>query len=112
MRKRLPATALLLTLAFPFGAGADPMGRTPTEDYMVFMSDALLARPIGLGATIVGATVWLVTLPFTVMARDSDVPDPFEVLVAMPARATFTRCLGCMTETTPRGDAEHAWQTP
>lgn len=56
--------------------------------------DALIARPLMLGATILGTGVFLVSLPFSALGGNVD--EAGETLVANPARATFVRCLGCV----------------
>ena len=64
---------------------------TPNEFAMV--GDLLVARPIGAVMTIGGAAVWLVSLPFTLMAGHAG--EAAETLMLGPAEATFVRCLGC-----------------
>ena len=64
---------------------------SPNEFAMV--GDLLVARPIGAVMTIGGAAVWLVSLPFTLMAGHAG--EAAETLMIGPAEATFVRCLGC-----------------
>ena len=64
---------------------------SPNEAAMV--GDLLVARPIGAVMTVGGAAVWLVSLPFTLMAGHSS--EAAETLMLGPAQATFWRCLGC-----------------
>ena len=64
---------------------------TPNEFAMV--GDLLVARPIGAVMTVGGAAVWLVSLPFTLMAGHAG--EAAETLMLGPAEATFVRCLGC-----------------
>jgi hypothetical protein len=59
-------------------------------------ADALIARPILLAITMVGAVVYVASLPFSLIGGNAD--QAAEVLFAGPARATFTRCLGCTGE--------------
>ena len=54
--------------------------------------DALLLRPLGLAATVLGAATFVVTLPFSLPTRSAD--DAAEVLVVKPAEYTFARPLG------------------
>ena len=54
--------------------------------------DLALARPIGLGATVLGTVVFIVGLPFELLA--GNVSDPARKLIVEPARFTFTRPLG------------------
>ena len=54
--------------------------------------DGLIIRPIGLGATLVGAGIFLGTLPLT--ALSGSVNAAANALVKGPADFTFRRCLG------------------
>lgn len=56
-------------------------------------ADVLIARPLGLAATVVGSALWVVSLPFS--ALGGNVNDSAEQLVIGPAAETFARCLGC-----------------
>jgi hypothetical protein len=64
---------------------------SPNEFAMV--GDLLVARPIGAVMTVGGVAVWLVSLPFTLMAGHAS--EAAETLMLGPAQATFWRCLGC-----------------
>ena len=64
---------------------------SPNEFAMV--GDLVVARPIGLVMTVGGVVVWLVSLPFTLMAGHAS--EAAETLMLGPAEATFVRCLGC-----------------
>jgi hypothetical protein len=89
---RLAAGALGALLLVPGLATA----QTVVEEQPTMLSmtgDLLIARPIGLVATVAGSAVFLVTLPFS--AAGGNVAEAGEVLVAGPARTTFVRCLGC-----------------
>ena len=55
--------------------------------------DGLVVRPISLVATVVGAVVFVITLPFS--ASGGNVDEAREKLVDRPAAYTFSRCLGC-----------------
>ena len=55
-------------------------------------TDILFARPLGLVATLVGATVFLVGAPFAMLAGDLETPG--RILVGEPAEFTFDRPLG------------------
>ena len=69
----------------------DAIDESPNEFAMV--GDLLVARPIGAVMTVGGAAVWLVSLPFTVLAGHSS--EAAATLIGGPAEATFMRCLGC-----------------
>lgn len=55
--------------------------------------DLLLVRPLGLVSTVFGAGLFVLQLPFDI-GKEHGVKNPFEQLVAVPARFTFTRELG------------------
>lgn len=57
------------------------------------VADALLARPLLAAATVGGAAVFLVSLPFSALGGNVDAAA--ETLIKTPAEATFRRCLGC-----------------
>jgi len=56
-------------------------------------ADALIARPLGLVVTGLGAAVFVVSLPFSLIG--GNVGEAADMLVVEPARETFGRCLGC-----------------
>jgi len=56
------------------------------------VADTLVARPGGLAATVAGATVFLVSLPFSLISGST--PEAAQKLIAEPAAYTFTRPLG------------------
>ncbi len=57
------------------------------------VGDLLIARPLLIGATVIGAAVFVVSLPFT--ALGGNIEEAAEALVAEPGREAFARCLGC-----------------
>ena len=66
----------------------------PTAGAMV--ADALIARPLGLVATVLGGAAFIVSLPFS--AAGGNVDQAADKLVMGPVRETFVRCLGCRSE--------------
>lgn len=83
-------------LAAPLSSGAfaqnsvnDQDEQAATEE-MVF--DALVVRPVGIVGTIFGCGVFVVSLPFSMLA--DNVSTTFDTLVAKPAKYTFKRPLG------------------
>ena len=56
-------------------------------------ADVLIARPIGMAITTVGALAFVVGLPFS--ALGGNVKQSAQALVVKPAQETFVRCLGC-----------------
>jgi len=55
--------------------------------------DLIIARPLGIVATTLGAAAFVVSLPFS--AAGGNVEQAADMLVVGPARETFVRCLGC-----------------
>lgn len=60
---------------------------------LAMAGDLLVARPLGLVATVAGTAIYLVSLPFSLAGGNAG--EAGETLVVGPARATFARCLGC-----------------
>lgn len=85
------ALALSAALAMPSGAFANQLSEDPSALAMV--GDAVIARPLGLLFTVVGAAAYVVTLPFSLAGGNAK--EAGETLVVGPAKATFVRCLGC-----------------
>lgn len=65
---------------------------TPSAGEMAF--DLVLIRPLGLAATVLGAGLFLVQMPFALIQGDA--ATPARRLIAEPAQFTFTRPLGAM----------------
>ncbi len=54
--------------------------------------DVLVARPLTFVATVVGSVIFVVSLP--VAATSHSVKDAAQIMVAAPAKDTFSRPLG------------------
>jgi len=90
--RRLTAVLLMSLLALPQVLWAqEAIDDSPNEFAMV--GDLLVARPIGLVMTVGGTAVWLVSLPFTLLAGHAG--EAAETLILGPGETTFMRCLGC-----------------
>lgn len=63
----------------------EPNGLTMAADFLV-------ARPLGLVATVAGTGLFVLALPFAALA--GDIATPADYLVGQPARFTFARPLG------------------
>ncbi|MCJ8170484.1 multidrug transporter [Atopomonas sediminilitoris] len=63
---------------------------TPAAYSMI--GDLVIARPLAIGATAIGAAAWLVALPFTIGRNTTESTD---ALVLAPGYEAFVRCLGC-----------------
>lgn len=60
---------------------------------LAMAGDLIIARPVGLVVTVVGAAAYLVSLPFSLAGGNARKAG--ETLVVGPAMTTFVRCLGC-----------------
>lgn len=82
----------VLALAISVPAFAD---RTNEPTAVAMTGDLIIARPVGIAITAVGAAVFVLTLPFS--AAGGNVKQSAQTLVVKPAKETFVRCLGCKT---------------
>lgn len=96
------ALALSAVLMVPQLGVANEVKEDPSALAMV--GDAVIARPLGLVFTVVGAATYLVTLPFSLAGGNAKVAG--ETLVVGPAKATFVRCLGCTRSGYQRAPAD------
>lgn len=83
--------ALTLALVAPQIGFAQQIEEDPSALAMV--GDAVIARPLGVVFTAIGAVAYVVTLPFSLAGGNAK--EAGKTLVAGPAMATFVRCLGC-----------------
>jgi hypothetical protein len=82
-------------LAYPVSALAEIAEPLPVEKQHspeAMIVDIVAARPIGLVATITGALVFVVSLPFSALGGNT--PEAWDSLVVDPAKYTFRRPLG------------------
>lgn len=91
LRTKLFAIMLGLMLALPGVSFAENVTERPTGLEMT--ADAVLVRPVMFVGTVLGAGVFLVSLPFS--ALGGNVGEAADTLVMAPFRSTFMRCLGC-----------------
>lgn len=77
----------------PQNASGDPMYTVEAPKAYSMIGDLVIARPLLIAATAIGAGVFVVSLPFT--ALGGNVKEAGQALVADPAREAFVRCLGC-----------------
>ncbi|HEY3698096.1 MAG TPA: hypothetical protein VGK97_02115 [Spongiibacteraceae bacterium] len=87
----LAAAALSVTLVTPQISVAQQVDEDPSA--LAMAGDAIIARPLGIVFTAVGAVLYVVTLPFTLAGGNAK--QAGKELVVGPAEATFVRCLGC-----------------
>ncbi len=90
--RRTTTAFLIACLMLPQALWAQSaIDEKPNEWAMV--GDLLVARPVGLVMTAGGTAVWLVSLPFTLLAGHAG--EAAEKLIIGPGETTFMRCLGC-----------------
>jgi hypothetical protein len=87
----LTAAAMSITLMVPQFSFAEAVDDEPSP--LAMAGDAIIARPLGVVFTAVGAVLYVVTLPFSLAGGNAKKAG--EALVVGPAEATFVRCLGC-----------------
>ncbi len=90
MRILLAATTALC-LGLSSLANASVLEEKPSA--MAMTGDAVFVRPVMFVGTIVGAVVYVVSLPFSALGGNAG--EAADVLVIEPAKTTFVRCLGC-----------------
>lgn len=100
---RSTAVALALTsglLALPAhaqvtqqNASGDPMYTANAPRAFSMIGDLLIARPLLIGATAIGAVAFVVSLPFS--AAGGNIGEAGHALVVEPGKEAFVRCLGC-----------------
>jgi hypothetical protein len=91
------AAVLLICLMFGVNVASASGGRTSTGGYddeaaVRMAADALVVRPVGIAATVLGGVLFIVSLPFSAIGGNTG--EAYQRLVADPARFTFTRKLG------------------
>ncbi|EKM96117.1 cation/multidrug efflux pump [Stutzerimonas degradans] len=91
----MPAQAETVTQ----NASGDPAYTVEAPPAFAMIGDLVVARPLLIGATLVGAVAFVVSLPFTVLG--GNVKEAGQALVGDPAREAFVRCLGCTTSQSP-----------
>ncbi|NQD78932.1 multidrug transporter [Pseudomonas seleniipraecipitans] len=74
-------------------ASGDPLYTVQAPDGFAMLGDLLIARPLLIGATAIGAAAFVVALPFSAMG--GGIGATGRALVVEPGKAAFVRCLGC-----------------
>ncbi|MBA1243168.1 MULTISPECIES: multidrug transporter [Pseudomonas] len=95
--------AVALAMALPFApamaqstqsnSSGDPVYDVQAPPAYAMIGDLVIARPLLIAATVVGAGVFVISLPFT--ALGGNVGAAGKALVVDPGKAAFVRCLGC-----------------
>ena len=74
-------------------ASGDPLYTVEAPKGYAMIGDLVIARPLLIGATAIGAAAFIVSLPFT--ALGGNVGEAAQSLVVEPGKEAFVRCLGC-----------------
>lgn len=77
-------------------ASGDPVYDIHAPAAVSMAGDLLIARPLLIGATIIGTALFVVSLPFSALGGNVD--EAGRALVIAPGRSAFVRCLGCSGE--------------
>jgi hypothetical protein len=99
MKRAITAVALASMMSVSMAASAtdvieDGSGTVNNRPSVWAMGiDAGLVRPVGVAATVIGAGIFVVMLPFSLLG--GNVKESAATLVGSPAKMTFLRCLGC-----------------
>ena len=93
MKKQIRSVILAVFLTTPPQFAVAQQDSTISGDKSTDMVvDAVVMRPLGLAATLVGAVLTVVALPFTIPS--GSVESSARELIVKPAAYTFTRPLG------------------
>ena len=92
-KKAVSVLSLAATMTFSGQALAGPQQYEESRRTQAAALDMIVARPVGIVVTGIGAVLFAVSLPFSALGGNID--EAAEALVVNPARETFTRCLGC-----------------
>jgi len=100
---RSTALGLIMTTglaSLPLSASAmqdnvsgDPGYTLEAPPAYAMVGDLVIARPLLIAGTAVGAVLFVVSLPFS--ALGGNVKEAGQALVLDPGREAFVRCLGC-----------------
>ncbi|MOA27363.1 hypothetical protein D3C78_1482360 [compost metagenome] len=74
-------------------SSGDPAYAIETPKGYAMAGDLIIARPLLIAATVIGAGLFVISLPFT--AAGGNIGEAGKALVVEPGAAAFVRCLGC-----------------
>jgi hypothetical protein len=83
---------VVLLLTFIIFSTASLAFATEEDDDLNVVIDAAMVRPLGLVSIVVGASIFIVSLPFTAVSGDID--KSADVFIVNPINFTFKRPLG------------------
>jgi len=94
VRSFVLGAALLCGAVFsPVGLAQEEPEKYASPGGVEMALDLVLLRPLLLGATAVGAGLFVASLPFSLPSGTAG--DAARELVGVPFHSTFMRCLGC-----------------
>lgn len=95
IRGWLPHGMFLATvLLFPPSAGANE-GNSPLGQAVDVVADSLIARPLGLAASVLGSGLFVFTYPFVALgAEEGETKVAVDKMIMEPVSFTFARPLG------------------
>ena len=99
------AISMALMLSMPQLSLANSAVVKEEPSPLAMTGDLIIVRPLALAATVLGAAIFLVSLPFSLLGGNAG--EAGETLVLGPAETTFVRCLGC-TQNGYKRDVEDA----
>lgn len=106
MIRKLATGVLALALAaMPLAAKAQRDGTVSGDKATDMAVDVVVARPLGLLATVIGTALTVVALPFTIPS--GSVESSARELILRPAEYTFNRPLGDFSAS-EEGGTEHS----
>jgi hypothetical protein len=91
LKRALVAISCVALLAGGAPAMADDYA-SPSDAGADMLADIFIVRPISLAGSILGAAVFIVTLPFTLVTQSTD--EAAKELLGNPLEYTFNRPLG------------------
>jgi len=93
-KKTLVILMVVVFVITVFGSSSFAQATIKDEEISTenMVADALIVRPLGIIATILGAGLFVISLPFSALGKN--VKEAGQKLVVEPAKFTFTRPLG------------------
>lgn len=101
-RNTVVALTMALFAAAPVVSQAQNVTDRPSG--LEMGADVVLVRPLTLAATVIGAGLFIVSLPFS--ALGGNVGEAGSTLVGTPFKSTFMRCLGCTQKHLPPAELD------
>jgi hypothetical protein len=96
-RVRRVTAILLVVLTLTLATAPNAFAKAANRDARGQVSpvtDVLLLRPLGIGATLAGAGLFLLSVPIVAITRPTQIGIPWEWLVMKPVRYTWVDPLG------------------